>query len=212
MASVAPTINADDPKDFAARIDKIKPFAKRVHIDVSDGVFTTHKTPGLSQVYGIDGARLDLHLMVVHPENDFENALAVEPDLIICHFESEADLAKLFSKIREVGIKAGLAIKKETTIEQVKDLLPQIDHLLVFTGYLGFNGGEFDAEVLDKIAAAKAINANLEVAVDGGIDQAAARLAVEAGADVLDSGSFIQNSPDPEVAYVGLQAIAEGTG
>jgi len=210
MASVAPTINADDPADFSTRIDRIKSFAKRVHIDVSDGVFTTHKTPGLSQVYGVDGAQLDLHLMLEHPESQFENALAIEPDLVICHFESSGDVSGLLGRFREVGVKGGLAIKKETTIEQVKDLLPQIDHLLVFTGYLGFNGGEFDAEVLDKIAAAKAINPNLEVGVDGGIDQAASRLAIAAGADVLDSGSFIQNAPDPEAAYIGLQAIAEG--
>ncbi len=210
MAKAAATILATTPEEFATRIDRIKPFVKRVHVDVSDGIFTNNKTVGLSQVYGVDGAQLDLHLMVQHPEHDLQNALSVEADLIICHFESEGDLRSFIDRVKEVGVKAGLAIKKETTIDQVKELLPLVDHLLVFTGYLGFNGGEFDAEVLDKIAAAKAINPSLEVGVDGGIDQQSARLAVAAGADVLDSGSFIHNSPDPEAAYIGLEAIAEG--
>jgi len=210
MAKVATTILATTPDDFKARTDRVKPFTKRLHVDVSDGIFTNNKTVGLAQVYGIDGVELDLHLMLQHPEHDYENALAVEPNLIICHFESEGDIPAMLGKIREVGIKSGLAIKQETTIEQVKDILPNIDHLLVFTGWLGFNGGEFDAEPLAKIAAAKAINANLEVAVDGGIDQASARLAIQAGADVLDSGSFVQKSEDPEAAYLGLVAIAEG--
>lgn len=211
MAKVAATILATTPEEFAKRIDRVKPFVKRVHVDVSDGIFTNNKTVGLGQVYGVDGAQLDLHLMVKYPENDLQNALTVEADLIICHFEAEGDLRNFIDRVKEVGIKVGLAIKKETTIEQVKELLPLIDHLLVFTGYLGFNGGEFDAEVLDKIAAAKEINPNLEVGVDGGIDQQSARLAIAAGADVLDSGSFIHNSPDPEAAYIGLEAIAEGT-
>jgi ribulose-phosphate 3-epimerase len=210
MAKLAVAINADNPADYATRIDRVKAFAKRIHVDISDGVFTPHKTPGLSQVYGIDGTELDLHLMVQYPESQYENALAVEPSLVICHFESDGDIALLLSRFREVGVKAGLAIRQETTVEQVKDLLPSIDHLLVFTGQLGFNGGEFDASVLDKIATAKAINGQLEVAVDGGVDQTSAPLAITAGVDVLAVGSFIQDAPDPEAAYIGLEAIAQG--
>jgi ribulose-phosphate 3-epimerase len=210
MAKVAVAINADSPADFAARIDRVKPYAKRLHVDVSDGVFTPHKTPGLSQVYGVDGADLELHLMVQYPESQYENALAIEPKLVICHFESEGDISALLSRFREVGIKSGLAIKQETTVEQVKTLLPHVDYLLVFTGTLGFNHGDFNAACLDKIAAAKAINPGLEVAVDGGINQSNARLAIDAGADVLTAGSFVLDSSDPEAAYLGLESIAQG--
>ncbi len=65
-------------------------------------------------------------------------------------------------------------------------------------------------ECLDKIAAAKAINPNLEVGVDGGVNQSTAHLALEAGADVLDAGSYIHEAADPEAAYIGLEALASG--
>lgn len=209
MASIAPTILATTPEDYAKRIDNVKPFAKRLHIDVCDGVFIDTRTVGLSQVYDIDGVPFDLHLMVVHPEGQLEHILSLQPHLVIVHYETEGDRELLYQNLRDSDICTGLAINPETSIEQVAHILPTIDHLLVFTGRLGHNGGEFRADCLDKIAAAKAINPDLEVAVDGGIDQATARLAVEAGADLLDCGSFIHDHADPEVAYVALAAIVE---
>jgi ribulose-phosphate 3-epimerase len=87
-----------------------------------------------------------------------------------------------------MDIKVGLAVNVETTIEQVRDILPTIDHLVVFTGKLGHNGGEFRADCLEKISQARAVNSALEIAVDGGLNQETSRLAIEAGADLLDVG------------------------
>jgi ribulose-phosphate 3-epimerase len=210
MASVAPTILAQTPADYAARIDRVKPFARRLHIDVCDGVFIETRTVGLTQVYDIDGVPFDLHLMMAHPEGQIENICALQPSLVIVHFEAQADRDSLFRKLREVDIRTGLAINPETTIEQVADLLPNLDHLLVFTGKLGHNGGEFRADCLEKIGQARAINPSLEIAVDGGINQETGRMAIEAGANLLNCGSFIHDAEDPEIAYIALQAIAEG--
>jgi ribulose-phosphate 3-epimerase len=149
--------------------------------------------------------------MMTHPEGQFENICAIQPQLVITHFEAPFDHEAFFIQLRDVDIKIGLAINVETTIEQVKDLLSNIDHLVVFTGRLGHNGGEFRGDCLEKIAQARAINPSLEIGVDGGLNQETARLAVEAGADILDVGSFIHDAEDPEIAYVAVQAIAEGT-
>jgi ribulose-phosphate 3-epimerase len=210
VAKAVPTILAETPDDFAARIDRVKPFASRIHVDFSDGQFTPVATIGLAQMYGIEGAQLDLHMMVNDPTIYYENTLALEPDLVIIHAESQCEHAKLWRAYKQLDIRVGLAILQDTKIDQVKNLLAEVDYLLVFCGTLGYNHGKFDATVLDKIQAAKAVNPSLEVAVDGGIDQASARLAVEAGADVLNSGSFIHDAPDPEAAYIGLEAIASG--
>ncbi|HVQ44497.1 MAG TPA: hypothetical protein VMT30_06030 [Candidatus Saccharimonadia bacterium] len=210
MAQIAPTINATTPQDYARRIDNVKSFATRLHIDAGDGVFTDVKTVGLSQVYDIDGVPFDLHLMMVHPESQIENIISLQPHLVIVHYEAAFDREAFFRQIREMDIKVGLAVGTETMIEQVKDILPTIDHLVVFTGRLGHNGGEFRADCLEKIAQARAINPDLEIAVDGGLNQTTARLAVEAGANLLDVGSFIQDAADPEMAYIAVQAIAEG--
>ncbi|MBW3538126.1 hypothetical protein KY386_01375 [Candidatus Parcubacteria bacterium] len=210
MASVAATILATTPAEYAERIDRVKPFVRRLHVDIADGVFAPNKTVGPSQVYGVDGAELDLHIMVEYPESQLQNVLALEPALVILHFESQGDLQALFKQLKAVGIRTGLAIKPDTTIEQVTPLLLNVDHLLVFTGTLGFNGGQFNGACLEKIQAAKAVNPSLEVGVDGGVNQEAARLCIGHGADVLNSGSFIHDAPDPEAAYIGLQAIAQG--
>jgi len=211
MASVAPTINATTPEDYARRIDNVKAFVTRLHIDVGDGVFTDVKTIGLSQVYDIDGVPFDLHLMMTHPESQLEDIISLQPQLVIVHYEAQFDRDSFFKELRSMDIKVGIAINTETTVEQVKDILPTIDHLVVFTGRLGHNAGEFRGDCLEKIAQARAINPNLEIAVDGGLDQETGRQAVEAGANLLDVGSFIHDAPDPEIAYIAVEAIAEGT-
>ncbi|HSX00957.1 MAG TPA: hypothetical protein VLF67_01830 [Candidatus Saccharimonas sp.] len=210
MAVLAPTILATTPEDYAHRIENVKGLAKRLHIDVADGVFIEARTVGLSQVYDIDGVPFDLHLMMTHPESQFEAICALQPELVIVHFEADFDRESFFKQLRGVDIKVGLAISTETTIEQVADLLPTIDHLLVFTGKLGHNGGEFRGDCLEKIGQARAINSSLEIAVDGGLNQENARQAVDAGADVLDVGSFIHDADDPEIAFVAIEAIAAG--
>ena len=210
MGSVAPTILADTPAEYATRIERVKPFAKRLHIDVCDGVFIDSKTVGLSQVYDIDGVPFDLHLMMSQPEGQIENIICLQPELVIVHFEAHVNLDSFFRQLRAMEIRVGLAINPETTIDQVEDLLTTIDHLLVFTGRLGHNGGEFRVDCLDKIGQARVINPDLEIAVDGGVDQETGRMAIEAGANLLNCGSFIHDAADPEIAYIALEAIAEG--
>lgn len=211
MARVVPSLTAETPDEYATQIDRVKQFANRIHIDTADGVFIPRRLLGLSQVYDIEGVPMDLHLMVSRPESQLEHIVSLQPSLVIVHFESEGDRDNLFRELRESGIRVGLAINIETTIEQVKDILPNIDHLLVFTGgHLGYYGGEFQTQVLEKIGQARMVKPDLEISVDGGVDQETARLAIEAGADVLTCGSFIQKSEDPEMAYEALRAIAEG--
>jgi ribulose-phosphate 3-epimerase len=81
---------------------------------------------------------------------------------------------------------------------------------LVFTGKLGFNGGEFQAENLTKVAELRQLNPSIEIGVDGGITPDSAQLAIAAGVDVLNTGSYIHNAKDPRAAYSELVQIAEG--
>ncbi len=211
MASVVPTVLASTPVDYAERIDRVKPFAKRLHIDVCDGIFADNKTLGLTQIYDINTIPFDLHLMIERPLMELETIISLAPSLVIIHFESEGDHFSLIKELKAYEIKVGLAVLAETSISQVAALLPLIDHLLIFTGYIGHNGGTFQSDQLHKIAEARAIAPNLEIGIDGGVDQSSARLCVEAGVDILDVGSFIHNSNDPEIAYIAISAIADGT-
>ncbi len=208
MATVVPTILATDPADFAARIERVQPFVSRLHIDVADGVFASPRTPNLAQVYGVPGAQMDFHLMVHHPGAQLENIVSLKPSLVIVHFEAEGDHMELLRELGEYGIRCGLAILPETAVEQVASLLPHLDHLLVFTGTLGHNGGEFRREVLPKIAAARKLNPKLEIGVDGGVGEETAPAALAAGADVLYVGSAVHGSDDPPAAFRRLEALA----
>jgi ribulose-phosphate 3-epimerase len=211
MAEVVPTITADSPRDYTVQLGQVKPFAKRLHIDIADGLFVDRKLIDLSQVYGVDSVPFDLHLMVTQPEKEIALALSLRPRLIIVHFEAEGDLKRLIREVHESGILVGLAIKPETPVAQVTELLGMVEHLLVFTGArIGYFGGDFRTACLSKIDEARRINSELEIAVDGGIDLETGRLAVEKGADVLDCGSFIHSAAKPEEAYASLDALARG--
>jgi ribulose-phosphate 3-epimerase len=208
MAEIVPAINATDPKDYAARIDRVEHFARRIHVDISDGVFDPVTTVGLAQVYGVKGAELDLHLMVQDPAAHFENAVSLHPNLIIVHAEADGDLKALIHRIKEVGIKVGIAVKEETTVEEVKHLLPLVDHFLDFTGTLGYNGSDFHAECLTKVAEAHQINPQLEISVDGGVGLEEVPRVATAGAQVAVCGSAIHDAADPAGAFVQLQEAA----
>lgn len=209
MAEVAVTVLATTPEDFAARIDRVRPFVRRLHIDLADGKLVPTKSIGLAQVYDINDVPTDLHLMLQDPAAEVETIISLGPNLVICHAEAKSDLSDLFNQLREVGIKVGLALEAITPVSKVEDRLGQIDHLLIFTGdNIGRNNGRFDAGVLSKIAAAKQINPKLEVGVDGGINPEHAKVAVAAGADVINSGGFVHGAADPAAAYAELLAAA----
>ncbi|HVE81056.1 MAG TPA: hypothetical protein VNA68_02905 [Candidatus Dormibacteraeota bacterium] len=209
MIEIVPTILATSKEEFALKIEKLKPFARRIHIDISDGKFTDNPTIGLAQAYGLPEVKLDLHLMVGTPAEHFETAASLKPDLIIFHFESEGDKAALLQKCRDLHIRTGLALLPSSTPEMVQSLLPSIDHVLVFTGHLGYNGGKFQADQLAKIAKLRQLKPELEISVDGGINDSTAREAALAGADVLYAGGYIHSAQDPQAAYKTLVNAAE---
>jgi ribulose-phosphate 3-epimerase len=206
MAIVVPTILASDPAGYAGRINRVQSFAKRIHIDISDGEFAPVKSVGLAQAYGIEGVELDLHLMINHPESQLENILALKPNLVIVHIEAEGDIKQVLEQCRQLGIKTGVAVLPATTVDHVRDILPLVDHVLVFAGNLGHNGGVMDESCLPKIAAIKA-QATVEVGIDGGVNIETGKRAVAAGADVLDVGSFIHDAASPKQAFAQLEAL-----
>jgi ribulose-phosphate 3-epimerase len=209
VALVVPTALSYDLEDFNSRLRRVRPFASRIHVDVTDGVFSEARTIGLDQVHGIDGIPFDLHLMFRRPQDQLARIIALRPKLAIIHAEADCDHAALAAAFRANGLKAGLALLPETAVSSVRDLLPSFDHVLIFTGTLGENGGEFKSECLPKIAAVKTIKPTLEVSVDGGVTLRNAADAVRAGADILYVGGAIQHAPSPQLAYEELSRIAK---
>lgn len=210
MPIICPTITAYDPHEYRDQFDQIENFAKRVHIDLMDGIFTSSQSPGLDQVWWPENIIADIHLMYQQPADYIEQLTKLKPNMIIWHFEADVDHAKFAEQISEQGIKTGLAILQDTSVEEVISILEKFDHVLVFSGNLGFHGGEADLMHLEKVKLIRQKYPTIEISWDGGINAENAKQLVEAGVDVLNVGGDIQKSADPQTAYATLKSVIEG--
>jgi len=212
MAEVALTVGpVTTAEEYATRLKRIEGFVRRLHLDISDGVFTPTKTIDLAQAYEVDEVPTDLHLMVSHPGRLVEMVISMGPALVICPTEATANWPELFGQWRELDIKVGLALRANTPVGKIKEILPDLDHVLVFTGdHMGFNHSHFEAGTLEKIQQIKAINPKVEVGVDGGMNPEHTKAAVAAGADVIISGGYVVDARDPKAAYAELMVAAAG--
>jgi len=210
VAEVALTVGpVKTAEEYAQRLKRIEGFVRRLHVDISDGVFTPAKTIDLAQAYDVDDVPTDLHLMVSHPGQLLEMVISFGPNLVICHEEAAANWPELFGQWRELGIKVGLALRADTPVAKIHDIIDQLDHVLVFTGdHIGFNHSHFQEGTLAKIAQIKAANPKIEVGVDGGMSPEHTKQAVAAGADVINSGGYVVDAADPKAAYAEIVMAA----
>jgi ribulose-phosphate 3-epimerase len=208
MADICPTVTAFDPHEYRSQIELLEPFAKRLHIDLMDGEFAPTKSPDLDTVWWPDGITADIHLMYKHPASYLDRLIKLKPSLVIIHYEAEVDHADFAAKLKNAGIKAGLGILQQTTFDDILPLLRRFDHVMVFSGNLGYHGGSaVDLGLLDKVRAIREKHPDIEIAWDGGItDQNAGQL-VKGGVEVLNVGGFIHKAPDPKAAYAKLEAV-----
>lgn len=203
---ICPTVLADTAEAFQAGLDNVA-FAQRIQIDLMDGEFAPTKSVNPAQIYWNDDQQADVHLMFQRPVEHIETLIALKPSLVILHAESDGDLSKMFDDLSAVGIKTGLCVLPETQVEDVKELIVKINHLLVFGGKLGYYGGKADLSQAEKAKQAKVINSAIEVGWDGGANESNAKQLADAGIDVINVGSGIQKADDPEQAYESLTAL-----
>jgi ribulose-phosphate 3-epimerase len=206
LAIICPTVTTTDRLEYDEQV-KVADFASRIHIDLSDGIFTESLLIDVEELYLPKDVVVDVHLMYQRPLSVLRQLIDLRPQMIIVHFEASDDLIKVIGLVREAGIRLGLAILPETTIEMVKDLIPITDHLLIFSGSLGSFGGKADLNLLDKVKEAKLIKPELEVGWDGGVNADVASSLAKGGVDVLNVGSYIQESVDPKASFDELNRL-----
>ncbi len=199
---VCPTVTATNTRDYSAQLTTKAQFADRIHIDLMDGVFAPTKSPELSEIWWPQTCRIDLHLMYEHPEEVLEEIVALKPTLAIIHAEADVRHAHFANKLHENGIKSGLAVLPETSIGEVKTILPSFDHILIFSGNLGHHGGSnVDFGLLDKVKEIKKIYPEVEIGWDGGVNNQNIRQLVNGDIDVLNVGGYIENSKDQASSF-----------
>lgn len=207
MATICPTITAYDSHEYREQMERVEPFAKRIHIDLMDGHFAPTKSPGLSNVWWPEGAVADIHLMYARPLAKLPALIKLRPHLVIIHAEADVDHMQFAKDLRKVGIRAGLALLHDTPADHVKSIVKTFDHLLIFSGHLGYHGGQADLKLLDKVKELRELNPHAEIGWDGGITDKNAKQLVEAGVDVLNVGGFVHKAPDPAAAYLKIQRL-----
>lgn len=207
-ATIVPTVTAENPHTFRTQMERIANFALRVHIDLSDGSLAPNRLIDLDKVWWPGGVRADLHAMLARPFDHVELYRALGPQLVIVHAEAKGDFVAFADVMHHHGIETGIALLPETPVENIIPGLDLIDHVMIFSGKLGYFGGQADVSLLDKVKKLKELKPALEIGWDGGISADNARTLADSGVDVLNTGGFIQRSDNPEAAYKALiQAV-----
>lgn len=205
MAVIVPTITAENSHTYREQIERVESFAPRVHIDLMDGIFTPNKSVEADSLWWPEATEVDVHVMYSDPMTIIDTLIELRPSLIIVPAECSADLRAVAKKLELADIRAGLAVMPETTVESIKDVLLNFQHLLIFSGNLGHQGGSTaKLELLNKAEEAFSINPSIEIGWDGGVNEANVRQIAESNTQVINVGGFIQGALHPGLAYESL--------
>lgn len=202
MSVIVPTVTAASQSEYERQLTRIKPFATRLHIDLMDGDFAPTTSLPLEEVRLLDGLIADVHLMYRDPSVCIDRLVELQPNLVIIHAEARGDFASLASKLHAGGIKVGLALLPDTEVKTIEPAIAMLDHVLIFSGNLGHQGGSWaNPNLLVKIDQLRRLDKDIEIGWDGGVNDENAKALSQAGIQVLNVGGYIQNSVEPEKVY-----------
>jgi len=211
---IEPSILAADFVNLQAEVERIGA-ADAVHVDVMDNHFVPNLTFGpqmVGRLQEISPIPLDVHLMISDVDRWAPGYAELGAFSVTFHAEATREPVALARRLRGMGARAGLALKPGTQLEPYLELLPEFDQVLVMTVEPGFGGQSFMADMMPKVAAARAAidaaEAEIWLQVDGGISLDTIGRAAEAGADTFVAGSAVYGAADIEAAIAELRATA----
>jgi ribulose-phosphate 3-epimerase len=204
MGVIAPAVLAESPDDYKAQIERIAPFAQRVHIDISDGEFAPTFTVSEAQVWWPQEWIVDIHAMVARPSDHLETLVSLKPHMIIFHAEVNEDIVPTLRHVKKFGIKAGIALLRSTVPNTVAAAIQEADHVMIFSGDLGKYGGTANMMQLEKVRLIRNIRQDVEIGWDGGVTVANSYGIAQGGVDVLNGGGTIAKADDPKTVYATL--------
>ena len=213
MPAIVPTITTDKPEIYTTNLQEFSKFSKRIHVDASDGTLAPTQLLPLSQIQPVgEGITLDIHVMSARPSEHLADVLRIKPSLCIIHAEVDDNIQDLFAKLKAAGIKVGVALLKTTFPKHVQERIAMSDHVMIFAGELGSQGGALDSLQMEKVPLVRAIKQDLEIGWDGGVNLSNIRAVAHSGVDVINVGSAITNAPDKAAMYQSLLAESEKKG
>ena len=212
MIKIAPSILSADFAALGDEIAKVEPVADLLHVDVMDGHFVPNLTIGPVVVEAMRRRTqlpLDVHLMIQHPDRHIAAFAKAGATSLTVHAEVCPHLHRTLQQIRELGVKAGVALNPSTSLHAVEQVLDEVDLVLVLSVNPGFSGQSFIPFVLKKVEEMrrwlKDASSHPELEVDGGIKLDNCRDIARAGASILVAGSAIFGTPDPRAAVMEMR-------
>ena len=212
---VSPSILAADFLNLGRDIEMLNSSdADMIHCDVMDGVFVPNISfgfPVIKQVASIATKPLDVHLMIVNPQNYIGAVRDAGAALMNVHQEACVHLHRTICAIRDAGMKAAVTLNPSTPVEMLEDVIDELDMVLLMSVNPGFGGQKFIENTLKKIRRLRAMievsQSNALIEIDGGVNANTAPKLAEAGADVLVAGSYVFNAADPHAAIHSLKSL-----
>ena len=204
---ISPSILSADFSQLGNEIKKLEEGgADMIHVDVMDGHFVPNLTIGPPVIKALKkhcSIKFDVHLMISPVHKYIEAYADAGADIITIHPEATENLKKSILKIKSLNKKVGISLNPESKIDLIKNLLDQIDLVLIMSVNPGFGGQRFMPKVLDKIKKLKKIqtekNINFDIEIDGGINFENCQAAIEAGANILVSGTTVFKSNNGDI-------------
>lgn len=204
MVKIAPSVLSLDFTKFDEQMNEVNKYADWIHFDVMDGHFVPNISYGPKILEDIKKASplfCDVHIMVEKPRQFAEWFIDAKADLITFHIEAVKDVEEakqLIDYIKSRNTQVGISIKPNTDVSAIVELLPHLDLALVMSVEPGFGGQKFIPSALEKVRELKQLrddnDYNYVIEIDGGINADTAKLATEAGVDILVAGSYVFNS------------------
>lgn len=212
---IAPSILAADFSNLQREVEMLNSsVADYIHVDIMDGVFVPNISFGIPVTEAIRRFAkkpMDVHLMIVNPDNYLEAFRNAGAEVISVHYEACTHLHRTLQTIKHLGAKAGVAINPHTPVELLTDVIHDIDMVCLMSVNPGFGGQKFIEHTYSKISRLKdlilAKGAKTKIEIDGGVTIENASKLMAAGADVLVAGSFVFNSPDPGRTISQLKSV-----